>query len=147
VYVSIQACAQYVLYQLPNEHSRVGYMLDAIENDDAGLQAAMSNIEDGTSPNSKLEDFEKSVAHMLPKDPVLKRWTAAIKRTAADICNSAVSQTGNEGGKQGSGATGVHLRYYKPEEYLTLNSCQKGELKKWSEDNGHVEKSAANNKK
>jgi hypothetical protein len=29
-FVSMQACAQHVQYQLPNEHSRVGFLLDAI---------------------------------------------------------------------------------------------------------------------
>jgi len=146
-FISKQVCAQHVSYQLPNEHSRVGYMLDAIENDDADLQAALANIKDDTGTNGKREYFEKAVAHMLPKDPVLKRQTAATKRTAADICNSTVSQTRNGGGKQGIGATGVHLRYYIPEEYLTLNSRQKDKLKKWREESRHVGKNATNNKK
>jgi hypothetical protein len=47
-YVSLQACAEHVQYQLPNEHSRVGYVIDAIESDDAPLQAAMANILDDT---------------------------------------------------------------------------------------------------
>jgi hypothetical protein len=27
----MQACAEHVQYQLPNEHSRVGFLLDAIQ--------------------------------------------------------------------------------------------------------------------
>ena len=41
-YVSLQVCAEHVEYQLPTGHSRVGYVLDAIESDDAPLQAAMA---------------------------------------------------------------------------------------------------------
>jgi hypothetical protein len=43
-YVSMTACAQHVAYQLPNEHTRVGYLIDSIENNDAGLQAALGAI-------------------------------------------------------------------------------------------------------
>ena len=39
-YVSMQASADHVQYQLPNEHSRVGFLLEAIQCSDAGLQAA-----------------------------------------------------------------------------------------------------------
>jgi len=70
---------------------RVGYILDAIENDNSGLQAALASIEDDTSSNGKREDFEKVAAYMLPKEPVLKQQTAATKCTVADICNSTVS--------------------------------------------------------
>jgi len=68
----MQACAQNVSYQLPNEHSRGKYMLDTTENNYTGLQEALANIEDDTSPNGKREDFEKAAAYMLPKNPVLK---------------------------------------------------------------------------
>ena len=37
-YVSMQASAEHVQYQLPNEHSRVGYLLEAIQCSDPGLQ-------------------------------------------------------------------------------------------------------------
>ena len=40
----MSACAEHVQYQLPNEHSRVGLLIDAIQCVDAGLQAAMANI-------------------------------------------------------------------------------------------------------
>jgi len=52
----------------------------------------------------------------------------------------------NGGGKQGIGVTGVHLRYYKPDEYVTLNNRQKGELKKRREENGRVGKTKTNKK-
>ena len=32
-YVSMKAACQYVDYQLPNDHTRVTYLLDALEND------------------------------------------------------------------------------------------------------------------
>jgi hypothetical protein len=51
-FVSMQAAAEHVTYQLLNEHSRVGYLLDAIQCSDAGLQAAMASIK--TDQDSKL---------------------------------------------------------------------------------------------
>ena len=41
-YVSMSACAEHIQYQLPNEHSRVGLLIDAIQCSDAGLQAIVS---------------------------------------------------------------------------------------------------------
>ena len=43
-YVSMQASAEHVQYQLPNEHSRVGFLLEAIQCSAPGLQAAMASI-------------------------------------------------------------------------------------------------------
>ena len=49
-FVSMQACAEHIQHQLPNGHSRVGFLLDTIQTSGAGLQAAMASIrtDDGT---------------------------------------------------------------------------------------------------
>ena len=52
-FVSMQQCSQHVAYQLPNEHTRVGFLLDAIQTSDAGLQAAMAQIKTDDGPNGK----------------------------------------------------------------------------------------------
>ena len=104
---------------MPNGHTRVGYLLDAIENSDAQLQAAMANVRDdtgdGTAANpGKRNDFELAVAYILPSDPVARRRTGINKRGAAEI--SALGEA--SGGKNGAcfgdtpgiGSTGVHLR-------------------------------------
>ena len=36
----MQASAEHVQYQLPNEHSRVGFLIEAIQCSDPRLQAA-----------------------------------------------------------------------------------------------------------
>lgn len=79
-YISMEACAAHVQHQLPTQHTRVGYILDAIENDDAGLQAAMANVRDDKGANGKRNDFERAVAHLLPADPVAKKRRTAIKK-------------------------------------------------------------------
>jgi hypothetical protein len=72
-FVSMQACSLHVDYQLPNAHSRVGYLLDGIECDDAALQAAIAVVEEDDDPLGKRNDFEAAATHILPKDPVAKR--------------------------------------------------------------------------
>ena len=42
--VMMTSCSQHAAYQLPNEHSRVGYFLSAIESSDSELQAAIASI-------------------------------------------------------------------------------------------------------
>jgi hypothetical protein len=75
-YVQMEAASQHVNFQLPNGHSRVGYLLTSIENNDAGLQAAMANINSDQGVGGMRLDFEKAVAHLLPYCPVAKRKTA-----------------------------------------------------------------------
>ena len=43
-FVSIQQCSFHVAIQLPNEYTRVGYLLDTIETSDDSLQAAMALV-------------------------------------------------------------------------------------------------------
>ena len=40
-YVSMEASEEHAQYQLPNEHSIVGFLLEAFQCSDPGLQAAM----------------------------------------------------------------------------------------------------------
>ena len=124
-YVSMQACTQHVPYQLPNGLTRVRFLLDAIENDDAGLQAAIAGVEQDTGVGGMRSDFEKAAAHLLPKDPVVKKRLSANKRSAAEISSTNVV---DDKRKTGIGSTGVHFRYYKPEEYDKLMKPQKREL-------------------
>ena len=43
-FVSMQQCAEHIAYQLPNEHTGVGYLLEGIHCSDPGLQAAMASV-------------------------------------------------------------------------------------------------------
>ena len=57
-YVSMKAACQHVDYQLPNEHTRVTYLLDALERKNSGLQAAMASIKGDNNLGGKRTDFE-----------------------------------------------------------------------------------------
>ena len=134
-FVSMQAAAEHITYQLPNEHSRVGYLLDAIQCSDAGLQAAMASIKTDQDVNGLRNNFEAAATHLLPYDPVQKKRVdhAGSKRGSADISDA----TGEEanissfGSKKGNGSTGVPLRYHTKAEYDLLDKGQKDELREW----------------
>lgn len=136
-FVSMQACAQHVQYQLPNEHSRVGFLLEAIQSSDAGLQAAMASVKTDNGPYGMRNDFESTATHLLPYDPVAKKRAAGTKRDQGLI--SATETDGHISAAMGSkaaiGKTSVHLRYHTKKEYDKLSREQKGELKQWREKN------------
>ena len=69
----MSACAEHVQYQLPNEHSRIGFLLDAIQCADAGLQAAMASVKTDNGPHGMRNNFEQAAAHLLPYNPVAKK--------------------------------------------------------------------------
>ena len=84
-YVSMQASAEHVQYQLPNKHSRVGFLLEAIQCSDPGLQAAMASIKTDNGPEGMRNNFEATAAHLLPYDPVAKKRSSGQKRGSAQI--------------------------------------------------------------
>ena len=156
-YVSMQQCADHVSYQLPNEHTRVGYLLEGIQCSDAGLQAAMASVRTDTDPDGMRNRFEKGAAHLLPYDPVAKKRAAATnnKRNAAQISSVEIDDTTvtaeasstTAAKKQSIGKTGVHLRYHTPSEYDNLTDEQKDELREWRKANPSKKKNNQNDKK
>ena len=133
-FVQLQAAAERVEYQLPNAHSRVGYLLDSIQNNDPGLQAGLANVRSDRA--GMRGDFESTVAHILPYCPVAKKRTTQTKRGTSEISGVSFDETADIssfGSKSGVGKSGVHLRFHKHNEYQTLNSEQNSELKEWRE--------------
>ena len=131
-FVSMTQCAQHVQFQLPNEYTRVGYLLTAIQSSDAKLQAAMANVDGDTGIDGKRNNFESAASYLLPKDPVARQRSG--KRPHAEIADvdAPTAEVSAFGAKQGKGKkTGVHFRYYKPEEYKKLSKAQQNELREW----------------
>ena len=48
----MQQCSEHMEYQLPNEHTRVRYLLEGIQCPDPGLQAAMASIRKYVGPDT-----------------------------------------------------------------------------------------------
>ena len=126
----MQASAEHVQYQLPNEHSRVGFLLEAIQCSDPGLQAAMASIKTDNGPEGMRNNFEANAAHLLPYDPVAKKRSSGQKRGSAQI-SSNMDSSPTTTKKPSIGKARVHLRYYKTGEYRNLTNEQKEELKEW----------------
>ena len=138
-YVSMQASAEHVQYQVPNEHSRVRFLLEVIQCSDPGLQAAMASIKTDNGLEGMRNNLEATPAHLLPYDPVAKKRSSGQKRGSAQI--SSVMDTSNATMKKPSiGKTGIHLRYYKTGEYRDLNREQKEELREWRANNPNISK-------
>jgi hypothetical protein len=143
-YVSMRQCAQHIAFQLPNEHTRVGYLLDAIQCSDPALQAAMANVSGDDGPNGKRNNFEATASYLLPSCPVAKKraMSGANKRNNNEISDvtADVSAAAGFGSKPGIGKSGVHFRYYNKDEYRSLSKDQKLELKEWREKHGGIDK-------
>ena len=130
-FVSMQQCAEHVEYQLPNEHTCVGYLLEGIVCPDLGLQGAMASMCTDDGPTGMQNDFKAAAAHILPYDPVAKKRVAAgSNRIAAQISFVEVPETAkiSAATKVSIGKTGVHLWYLTPEEYRQLIDDHKSEL-------------------
>ena len=69
-YTQLVEAAQHVSHQVPNGHTRVGYLIDNIEHSDADLRAAIAQVR--TNSQGARDDFEKAVAILLPVDPFWK---------------------------------------------------------------------------
>lgn len=135
-------CATHVNFQLPNENTRVTYLLDAIDCSDAPLQAAMALVRNDTGPTGKMNDFEATASFILPHDPVAKKRNEATKRggTTANISDTTADDPET---RSGIGKTGVELRFYEPAAYKLLPQDQKDELR---EHRNSLEKSGKGRK-
>ena len=116
----MQQCAEHIAYQLPNELTRVGYLLEGIQCPDPGLQAAMASVQTDDGVNGMRSDFDRAAAHLLPYDHVVQKQLAGMKRPAANISDTQgtddvnasatkVSGAVMKDGKMSTGKTGVQL--------------------------------------
>ena len=140
----MQARAEHVQYQLPNERSRVGFLLEAIQCSDQGLQAAMASIKTDKSLGGMRNNFEATAAHLLPYDPIAKKRSSGQKRGPAQI-SSVMDPSPTTTKKPSIGRKGVHLGYYKTGEYRNLTNEQKEELKEWRANSPNMFKAGSKN--
>ena len=131
-YISMQQCAEHVPYQLPNENTRVRYLMDNIQCLDAELQAALAAIRlDTIGPVAMRNNFELAVTFLLPTDPVSRRRKEHSNSTNANV-SSTTATNNNSVIKPSKGArTGVELRYFSIKDYKNLSRDEKMELREW----------------
>ena len=123
-YTQLVEAAQHVSHQVPNGHTRVGYLIDNIEHSDADLRAAIAQVR--TNSQGARDDFEKAVAILLPVDPFLKN--------KANKNSNSFEISGVHANKFGRGkATNVDLRWYKKDEFVALSEAEKTEVRAWQQ--------------
>jgi hypothetical protein len=120
-FVQLQEAATHVHFQLPTEHTRVGYLLSNITNADPDLKAALASIRIDT--NGMREDFEAAVSFILPVDPYSKQKRSNEKTANISDANALQNKSQSR--------TGVDLRWHNPEEYKKLTKDQRIELYAW----------------
>ena len=69
-YHTLQRCAEHVAIEIPNERTRVGYLLDNIDCNDKNVTTALSHIRLDDNVGGMRSDFERAVVFLLPTDPV-----------------------------------------------------------------------------
>jgi len=132
-YITMTQAANHIPFQLPNERTRVTYLMDAIQCSDATLQAALAAIKMDNDPNGMRNDFELAATYLLPSCPVAKQR----KTTGNFNANvSAASGSGKTDLKDGIGSTGVRLGYHTGREYAKLSNEQRQELWEWRDKKG-----------
>ena len=138
----MQASAEHLQYQLPNEHSWVGFLLEVIQCSDPGLQAVMASIKTDNGLEGMRNNFEATATHLLPYDPVAKKRSGGQKRGSAQI-SSVMDPSLTTTKKPSIGKTGVHLCNYKTGEYRNLTNEQKEEPKEWRANNHNTFKAGS----
>ena len=74
-YNSIVEAAMHIPYEVPNEHSRVSFLLESLNCKDPELLAATAFIKQNHDLQGPRFHFEAAVACILPEDPVARRRT------------------------------------------------------------------------
>ena len=123
-YSGLERCAENVATQMPDERTRVQYLLDNIQCNDPGIKAALESIRVDDTATGLRNNFEAAVVHLLPCCPIGKKKRDSSKRGFAEIAATSGSL------KTGRGNTGVEYRYYKTKEYNNLSKDHKDELRK-----------------
>jgi hypothetical protein len=119
-FVSMQAAAKHVTHQLPNQHCQVGYLLDAIQCNDAGLQAAMASINTDQAVNRLENDFEAVAEHLIMQEA-----------DTSDATGEEVNVS-SFGAKKGTGSSEKTLWHCTTKaECDLLDRAQKDELREW----------------
>ena len=126
----MKEAAQNVTYQVPNEHTRVGYLLDGIESDSPALHAAIATVRNDKDGSRK--NFDEAVAILVPSDPFAKNESLKASKNVSFNISGAGGSPSTQINKNGRGAkTNVDLRWHTAAEFAALSRDEKTELSAW----------------
>eukprot|EP00957_Ditylum_brightwellii_P192352 14643064-Ditylum_brightwellii.AAC.1 len=80
----MEQCVKHVDHQLPNQKTRVDYLMNGIECGDPELQAATTLVKNDDAADGKMHDFEKAASFIIPANPVARRATGDKKKGQAE---------------------------------------------------------------
>ena len=149
-FAMMEEATRHTQHQLPDDYTRVGYVLDHIQCGDSDLKAVIARIRADTADPGPRNNFEMMAAELVPADPVAKKLQSR-KRDSAEISAVGPTDDADDGAevaasmaKPGIGPrTGVHYRFYKTKEYNALSKEQREELREWRIANGLTKKQKA----
>ena len=130
-FTNLQEAQAYVAAEIPNERSRVTYLLDLITCIYPSILAALSAIGQGGS--GKRVQSQDAVAFSAPVCPVLRNANKKKRALPNVHIASTIGLSGNV--KSGKGKTGVDLRYYLFKEFKNVPEDQQEKLKKSRSNN------------
>ena len=120
----------HVTFQVPTEHTRVGYILDGIETDSPALHAAIATVRN--DKDGARQDFDAAIAILVPSDPFAKqealKTSKSVQFNIASATGSDTKQNNNNGR---GGKTNVDLRWHTAQEFAALSRDEKSELSAW----------------
>ena len=127
-FVNLSEAKNHIDFQLPTEHTRVGYLIENIVHSDPDLRAALATIRQNV--NNTRDNFEGSVAVLLPVDPFKKSRKRSNESSAAPAANVSSTSTSSSA-NDGIGSSGVVFKFHDGASYGKLTAAQKSELYEW----------------
>ena len=125
-FIQLSEAGEHVPTELPNDRTRVSYLLDSLKTDNPKMLAGTAAIEQDEL--GKRVHFEKTVTFLLPFDPVVAK-NAKAKGLGVNVSGTA-ADTPAKGATVGK--TGVELRWHEPQKFSKLTKEQKFELSEWN---------------
>ena len=119
--MSLSEATDHVSHQIPNNCTRIGYLINSIDSKDAEVFPGLAAIRQ--DEQGMRETCEQAAVFLAPTCPVAKKLAMKGKisfGTSISVTDGNQSRTGN---------TGVELRYYKQHELLALPQDQRDELR------------------
>ena len=112
--------SDYINYEVPNEHTRVGRLMKSLTSRDANIVAAVTHIHGSTALR---DNFEDAADFILLTAPNNGNAPDRSQRVSAVGSRKSSDKSAGKGPK-----TGVELRYHSKKEYRKLSREEKKEL-------------------
>ena len=111
--------SQFVEYELPNEYTRVGRLIQSTVNLDPSIISAVTHTKGNMEHRN---DFELAAAFLLLTAPKLKENSQSHR--ISGIKSQKIQRHGLE-------KSGVKFRYHSRQEYHKYNKAKKKDLSEW----------------